>query len=202
MGYKQGKWLIGVDEAGRGPLAGPVAVGVVKVPDRFDWTLLSGVGDSKKVTSKKRAEIFQRTQELKKEGRLDFVVTMGSAKEIDEKGITVVVRHCIEKGMKELKLNPAECMVKLDGTLRGPSEFRQDTIIKGDSKELVIGLASICAKETRDEYMQKIAKRFSAYGFEVHKGYGTKRHCDLIREHGLSELHRVTYCQKLFRDVK
>jgi ribonuclease HII len=189
------KWLIGVDEAGRGPLAGPVAVGVVKIPADFDWGLISGVGDSKQVTSKNREVIFKRAKELRKEGRLDFVVMMGSAKEIDEKGIAVVIRKSIEKSVKKLKLNPKECFIKLDGALRAPSQFSQETIIKGDSKELVIGLASICAKETRDEYMRKVSKQFPLYEFEVHKGYGTTVHRRLITEHGLSSIHRVSYCQ-------
>ncbi len=195
MGYKQKSLLVGVDEAGRGPLAGPVAVGIVKMSVDFDWSLIPGVGDSKKVTPKNRGAIFRRTRELKKVGVLDFVVMMGSAKEIDEKGIAVVIRDCIEQGMKKLKLKPDECMVKLDGALRAPSQFEQETIIKGDSKELVIGLASICAKETRDEYMQETAKRFPAYQFDVHKGYGTKSHRQLIAKFGISQEHRASYCQ-------
>ncbi len=189
------KQIIGIDEAGRGPLAGPVAVGVVVVPVDFDWKLIEGVGDSKKVTPKKRAAIFRRAKELKKKGKLDFVVIMGTAKEIDKKGIAVVIRNSIEKGIKKLKIKPEECFVKLDGALRAPSQFSQETIIKGDSKELVIGLASICAKETRDAYMCKFSKSFPAYEFELHKGYGTKRHRQLIAQKGLSQEHRSTYCQ-------
>lgn len=190
------KWLVGVDEAGRGPLAGPVAVGVVVVPSNFDWGLIQGVGDSKQVSPKNRKAIFRRAKELKKEGRLDFVVVTGSATEIDEKGIAVVIRGCIEKGLKKLKVKPEECFVKLDGALRAPSEFPQETIIKGDSKELVIGLASICAKETRDGYMQEIATQFPIYGFDIHKGYGTKSHRQKIASLGLSTEHRASYCQK------
>ncbi len=195
MGYKQQKTLIGIDEAGRGPLAGPVAVGVVVVPKKFDWKLISGVGDSKRVSPKKRAEIFHRAKELRKEGKLDFMVVMGSAKEIDKKGIVVVIRSCIQKGLKKLNVKPEECFVKLDGALRAPSEYQQETIIKGDAKELVIGLASICAKETRDTYMREIAMQFPAYDFAVHKGYGTKRHRDLIKRYGVSDEHRQSFCR-------
>lgn len=188
------KWLIGIDEAGRGPLAGPVAVGMVKIAVDFDWSLLEGVGDSKKVSPKKREMILIRTKQLKKEDKLDFVVEMGSAKEIDTKGIAVVIRTCIEKGIRKMKLNPEECFIKLDGSLCAPSEFSQETIIKGDSKESVIGLASICAKETRDEYMRKIALHFPSYKFDIHKGYGTKEHRRIIHQDGLSKEHRVSYC--------
>lgn len=191
------KFLVGIDEAGRGPLAGPVAVGVVVVQKGFNWKLIEGVGDSKKVTSKNRAAIFSRAKELKKEGRLDFVVVMGSAKEIDKKGIAVVIRDCIDKGLKKLKVNPKECYVKLDGALRAPSQFAQETIIKGDSKELVIGLASICAKETRDAHMIKLSakKEFEPYDFITHKGYGTRNHRHAIIKYGLSAEHRMTYCK-------
>ncbi len=195
MGYKHKKWVVGIDEAGRGPLAGPVAVGIVVVSEDFDWRLLEGVGDSKKVTPKNREAIFGRAKELKKEGKLDFAVIMGSAKEIDKKGITIVIRNSIEKGLKKLKVRPEDCFIKLDGALRAPSEFSQETIIKGDSKELVIGLASICAKETRDTCMRDIASHFPGYQFEVHKGYGTKAHRLNIAKMGLTLEHRKTYCQ-------
>ncbi len=191
------KFSAGIDEAGRGPLAGPVAVGVVVIPNNFDWKLIEGVGDSKKVTPKNREAIFRRAKELKKEGKLDFVVIMGTAKEIDKKGIAVVIRGCIEKGIKKLKVKPNDCFVKLDGSLRAPSEFSQETIIKGDSKELIIGLASICAKETRDAYMKRISKKLPKYEFEIHKGYGTKAHRDKIATHGLSLEHRASYCQNV-----
>jgi ribonuclease HII len=191
----QMKNLVGVDEAGRGPLAGPVAVGMVVVPDNFDWSLIEGVGDSKKVTPKNREAIFWRAKQLKREGELDFVVLMGDAKEIDSDGIAAVIRNLIEKSLRKLKLKPEVGFVRLDGALRAPSSYEQETIIKGDSKELVIGLASICAKETRDAYMREIAKQFPAYQFELHKGYGTKSHRQKIAQFGLSPEHRVSYCQ-------
>jgi ribonuclease HII len=193
MNMKQ--WLVGVDEAGRGPLAGPVAVGLVVVPKDFDWKLIVGVGDSKQVTPKNRAAIFRRAEQLKKVCVLDFVVVMGSAKEIDKRGIAVVIRDCIKKGLKKLNVKPENSFVKLDGALRAPSEFPQETIIKGDNKELVIGLASICAKVTRDHYMARIAKKYPIYNFDVHKGYGTKEHRRLIAKYGISQEHRLTYCQ-------
>lgn len=188
-------YLIGIDEAGRGPLAGIVSVGIVKVPDDFDWKLIEGVGDSKKVTPKNREAIFRRATELKKIGKLNFVVVSPTAKEIDKKGIAVVIRNSIDKGLLKLGVAPEHCFVKLDGALRAPSSFPQETIIKGDSKELIIGLASILAKVTRDTYMCKVAKKYPEYDFEIHKGYGTKSHRQKIAKYGLSPEHRVSYCQ-------
>jgi ribonuclease HII len=169
----------------------------VVVPVDFDWEIISGVGDSKKVAPQNREAIFRQAQKLKKEGKLDFVVIMGSAKEIDKKGIAVVIKSSIEKAIQKLELHSDECFIKLDGALRAPSGFAQETIIKGDSKELVIGLASILAKVTRDTYMEKISHTYAVYDFATHKGYGTKSHCAKIVQHGLSPHHRVSYCQKL-----
>lgn len=191
----QVRWEIGIDEAGRGPLAGPVAVGVVKIPTDFDWSLIPGVGDSKKVSSKKRAAIFRRAEELKKEGTLDYLVKLVSAKKIDKEGIAVVIAGAITTAIQKLNLTPKGTFIKLDGSLKAPKEFSQETIIKGDQKELVIGLASILAKETRDTYMIKTAKKHPEYSFEIHKGYGTKAHRQAIFENGLSTVHRKSYCQ-------
>lgn len=189
------KWLIGIDEAGRGPLAGPVAVGLVKVPADFDWSLIEGVGDSKQVSPEKREAIFKQASALRRSGLLDFKVVQKSAKQIDDRGVAVVIREAIASGLEGLVLEPNNCFVTLDGSLRAPAEFSQETIIKGDQKELVIGLASIIAKVTRDKYMCTIAKKYPEYEFAIHKGYGTKTHRLLIATHGLSSEHRKTYCQ-------
>lgn len=189
------KWLVGIDEAGRGPLAGPVAVGVLKVPEDFDWALIPGVGDSKQVPAHKRAEIFYRAKELQKAGKLDFVVVQMSAKHIDTHGISRSINVAIERAILKLALTPTHCSIKLDGSLKAPATFIQETIIKGDAKELVIGLASIVAKETRDSYMLRLAKKYPLFEFETHKGYGTKRHRQLIYKNGISAAHRTSYCQ-------
>lgn len=210
------KYSIGIDEAGRGPLAGPVAVGLVLAPINFDWERLPGVTDSKKLSEKKREEIYTAAKKLEKIGLLCSVVVLGSAKQIDRQGIVVVIRGCIEKGLerlstrsglelgtnsvKDLVLTRKEVLVKLDGGLRAPAEWvHQETIIKGDAKEKVIGLASIMAKVTRDRYMRRVAERsaYSAYDFATHKGYGTKAHRVLITEYGLSPEHRTTFCKNI-----
>ena len=216
------KWLIGIDEAGRGPLAGPVSVGLVLVPSNFDWNLIPGVGDSKQLSEKKREEIFKLAQVLQKKGKLQYVVEMVVASKIDSDGISKCIKTGIARGLKKLLKNPSrtvlgknssnsekslmsprrflgahEVMVKLDGSLKASAEYvYQKTIIKGDSKEKVIGLASIMAKVTRDRYMVKMAAEpeFVVYNFARHKGYGTKIHRTAIAQHGLSTLHRVSYC--------
>jgi len=203
------KWMIGIDEAGRGPLAGPVAVGVAMVPVNFDWTLLPGVTDSKKLSEKKREEIFKAAGHLVKEGKIDLVVSMSGPQIIDRVGITTAVNRSISRALVRLEKNTTverskrsvrleEESFKLDGGLRAPERFAdQETIIKGDQKERIIGLASIAAKVTRDRYMVKLSntKCWTVYGFEKHKGYGTKAHREAILEHGCSSLHRATYCR-------
>ena len=225
---KSKKWLIGIDEAGRGPLAGPVSVGLVLVPTDFDWDLIPGVGDSKQLSENKREEIFDRAQILQKEGKLHYIVEMVVANKIDSDGISICIKKAIAAGLnkltstrsclvlqnklvhkhadqsksrrQDLHLDPSGVMVKLDGSLRAPVEYvHQETIIKGDSKEKVIGLASIMAKVTRDRYMSKVARNplFKVYDFARHKGYGTKTHREAIAQNGLSTLHRVTYCRNI-----
>ena len=191
------KWLIGVDEAGRGPLAGPVSVGLVKVATDFDWDLIPGVNDSKKISEKKREKIFDIVKELEKQGLIEYSVQSVSAKSIDAKGIVPAIRRSIEAGIVKLALKSEECIIKLDGGLKAPEEFPQETIIKGDSKEKVIGLASIMAKVTRDKYMEKIDGGYPEYGFAKHKGYGTKSHIDAIRKNGFSPEHRRSYCKNV-----
>ena len=193
------KYVIGIDEAGRGPLAGPVAVGVVLIEADFDWGLLAGVNDSKKLSEKKREEIFEEAGRLKVASQLDYSVTMVSAKVIDRVGIVGAINLAMTRGLgKVLKdfTKPANCQVLLDGSLRAPVEFiDQETIIKGDQKERVIGLASIMAKVTRDRYMVRKSQEaiFAPYNFAKHKGYGTRTHCEAIKKHGLSTIHRKTF---------
>ena len=194
------KRIVGVDEAGRGPLAGPVSVGVVSVPYDFDWTRIPNVTDSKKLSEKKREEIFAIAQRLKKEGAIDYQVSLVHAHTIDTKGISCCVRIGIERGFKKLSLDPNHTDVRLDGLLRAPDEFVvQETIVKGDAKEKVIGLASILAKVTRDRYIVRTAKKYPQYDFHIHKGYGTKAHREAIQKYGLSDMHRASFCTRLTR---
>lgn len=191
------KWIVGVDEAGRGPLAGPVTVGLVCVPADFDWELIQGVRDSKKLSEKKREVLFEQAKELQIAGKLQYVVKSVSATSIDSKGIAPAIKRSIAAGLEDLNVDLANCFVKLDGSLKAPAEYAQETIIKGDDKELVIGLASIMAKVTRDRYMVEQDKKYPVYGLAQHKGYGTKAHREAIAKYGFSPIHRRSYCKNI-----
>ncbi len=191
------KHVIGVDEAGRGPLAGPVAVGMVVVPADFDWTLIPGVGDSKQVSAENREAIFRRTRALARAGTLAYTVSLVGASTIDRIGITKAVALGIERCFLKLKPDPLHTKVLLDGLLHAPPPFvYQETIVKGDAKEKVIGLASICAKVTRDSHMVRVARDHPQYHFDIHKGYGTKMHSDAIHAHGLAKIHRRSFTKR------
>lgn len=188
------QWLVGVDEAGRGPLAGPVAVGVVAVPGRFDIKrAFPGVDDSKKLSEAAREDIYKEMQRLKRQGTLRYIVGFSSAGYIDAHGITRAVRRGVWSGVRSVA-EPGSSFVKLDGLLKAPPEYKQETIIKGDSLEPVISLASVVAKVRRDRLMKRLALQYPHYGFEVHKGYGTLRHREAIEEFGLCDLHRRSFC--------
>ncbi|MCA9634387.1 ribonuclease HII [Candidatus Nomurabacteria bacterium] len=191
------KFLVGIDEAGRGPLAGPVSVGVVVVPEGFDWRQIEGVGDSKQIKPERREVLFRCAQDLRHHRKLNFAVSMVGSSVIDEKGISYTIRLAMARCLKRLELEPLECFIKLDGALRAPSPFPQETIIKGDATEPAIGLASIIAKVTRDRYMTRIARRYTQYGFEQHMGYGTKAHREAIARYGKCPIHRVSYCKNI-----
>jgi len=196
--FQQCSFLVGVDEAGRGPLAGPVAIGVAVVPAHFDWNLIPGVGDSKKVSPKNREAIFRRAKMLKKQKQLNFAVTLVSASIIDRIGITRAVTFGITRAFQKLNLNPKDVDVRLDGLLKAPVEYQfQQTIIKGDAKEKIIGLASIVAKVTRDAHMVRIARDYPQYNFEIHKGYGTQKHRNALKKFGMTSLHRKTFCRNI-----
>lgn len=187
--------LLGVDEAGRGPLAGPVAVGVVAVATGFNFKkYFPDARDSKVLSEKKREDIYTRMQMLQQQGLIDCTVVLSSAKIIDTIGITTAVHKAIYKGIYALAPNSKNVKVLLDGLLHAPPEYKQKTIIRGDATEAVISLASIAAKVTRDRLMKKEAKKYPTYGFEVHKGYGTKKHREAIQKEGLCPIHRTTYC--------
>lgn len=195
------KYIIGIDEVGRGPLAGPIAFCSFKMPVNFDAKSFGKIKDSKKLTPEKREAIFARLEILKKQKKIDYAVCYESAKSIDKIGLSKAAKYCLEKTIKKLKLKPAECWVLLDGGLKAPASFKnQKTIIKGDEKERAIAFASIVAKVTRDRFMVKLAKKYPKYSFEIHKGYGTKKHCDSIRKNGLSPEHRRCFCRNFLSE--
>ena len=192
--------IAGIDEAGRGPLAGPVAVGMVVVPVDFDWDLLPGVGDSKKVSAENREAIFRHTRALARAGMLSYAVSLVGAKTIDRIGITKAVTLGITRCFQKLTPDPLHTKVLLDGLLHAPEEYLyQETIIKGDAKEKVIGLASICAKVVRDTHMVRVAHDYPHYHFDIHKGYGTKKHIEALTTYGLSPVHRTSFTKRFHK---
>ncbi len=204
----RGQWteeyIIGVDEAGRGPLAGPVAVGVSLIPKSaskgvFSILKRAGLNDSKQVREAGRERLFEQIMDLQKEERLRVEVTLVPASIISDRGISYAVRTGIEKCLKRLNahaLAGTTCL-EMDGALKiPPGDWKKSSvIIKGDSIKPSIMIASIVAKVTRDRHMRKLAKKHPAYGFEVHKGYGTRRHREALVVHGLTAEHRAGWCK-------
>jgi len=188
------KFLLGVDEAGRGPLAGPVSIGVVSVPEGFDVAIeFPGVADSKALSEKKREALFAVLEERARRGDVRFAVELPSAEDIDREGIAVVIRKAVSRAVNQLAPDAAQVRVLLDGSLKAPMEYAQKTIIGGDATEPIISLASIAAKVTRDRLMIGLGNTYPGYGFEKHKGYGTKAHYEALKELGLSSVHRKTF---------
>jgi len=191
-------YIIGIDEAGRGPLAGPLSICAFTVSREYSKIVLKRAGDSKQISEKNREEIFNEVVTFKKQKKCFFEVTLVSAKIIDKKGISYAIRaglkKSLEKVVKQINKKPAEVLVLMDGSLKAPEEYiNQNTIIRGDSLVPVIGMASIMAKVTRDKHMRRLSKKYPKYGFEIHKGYGTKAHYGAIRRYGISEIHRKTW---------
>lgn len=184
--------MLGIDEVGRGPLAGPVTICLFYAPKSLDLLSLfedRKLKDSKKLSKKKREEIYRSLQELRQKNKVDWVVLSRSAKDIDKLGISKCIYKSIQKGLNNFP-NVKKKDIKLDGAL--PKEFGE-IIIKGDEKVPVIALASIVAKVTRDRYMKSLDKKVPGYGFAQHAGYGSAAHRAAVRSLGPSKYHRITY---------
>jgi ribonuclease HII len=189
--------ILGIDEAGRGPLAGPVSVGAVKISKGFNKKFFKGIKDSKQLTEDERELWFALAKEAKRKGELDFKVSLVSEKIIDKHGISYALRLGIKRCLAKLGAN-LDDQVFLDGSLKAPEAFEhQLTVIKGDEKIPVISLASICAKVIRDRKMVKLSKKFPKFDFHIHKGYGTGMHLAALKKYGLTTLHRRSFLKKL-----
>ncbi len=191
---KNNSRVIGIDEVGRGPIAGPVAVGAFVFLNSEAVRLFKGVKESKQLNEKQREKWFSIIKMAKEEDWVDFAVNFQSNKVIDKKGIVFAIKTALAKSLKVLNLDPSNIFVLLDGGLRAPTEYiNQKTIIKGDEKEMVIALASICAKVLRDRKMIKLGTKHPVYGFRDHKGYGTRNHYKAIKKYGLIDEHRSSF---------
>ena len=200
------KFLIGIDEVGRGPLAGPVAVGAFLIPvgDLVRVRrIFRGIKESKQLSAEKREEWFRIIQCAQKEGLIDFRVSFMSEKVIDGKGLSFAIRSALRSSLGGLRfddrrISPTICRVLLDGGLKAPLEYiDQKTIVKGDEKEMVIALASICAKVLMDGKLTKLSPKYPEYGLHVHKGYGTKAHYAAIRKYGMCPIHRRSFLKRM-----
>ena len=180
--------VCGIDEAGRGPLAGPVVAAAVILPEDLQ---LPGVNDSKKITEKKREILF----DFVKEHALAYGIGEASETEIDEINILQATFLAMRRAVEALQI-PADYAL-VDGNRIQGLPVPAETVIGGDGKVLSIAAASILAKVTRDRYMRDMAAQYPEYGFEKHKGYGTKAHYAAIEQYGICPLHRKTFLKKV-----
>ncbi|MAZ40712.1 ribonuclease HII [bacterium] len=188
-------FFVGVDEAGRGPLAGPVAVGVVVAPLRSPkLSFFREVKDSKKLSGQKRREIFEELHKLHVQKELSYAVAFSGPDFIDREGINPAIYKATKRCLNRLGVHPERSHILLDGGLKAPAFYtQQETIIRGDEQEVLIALASIVAKVSRDKKMEGFALRYPHYMFEEHKGYGTELHRKLIKKHKPCPIHRKSF---------
>ncbi len=187
------KYIAGVDEAGRGPLAGPVYAAAVILPEDAE---LSGINDSKKLTPKKREELFEKITQI----AVSYAIFSVDEKEIDEINILNATHKAMNGAVNNLSQKPD--YVIIDGNSIKGMEIAHETVVKGDAKSISIAAASILAKVSRDRYIDEMGKVYPEYGFENHKGYGTKAHTDAILKYGVCPIHRRTFLKKLLGDKK
>lgn len=188
--YSQGLELIcGVDEAGRGPLAGPVCAAAVILPRNAE---IPGLNDSKKLSDKKRRELFPLIKEL----ALAYSIVMVDEKTIDEINILQATFRAMEQAVSQLNTTPGYILV--DGNKLPQLTIPAKAVVHGDSLSASVAAASVLAKVTRDDFMLKQAKAYPEYGFDIHKGYGTKAHTAAILKHGPCPIHRRTFLKKLY----
>ncbi len=182
------RYIAGVDEVGRGPLAGPVVCAAVIMP--LD-DLIDGIDDSKKLSEKKREQLAV----IIKEKAIDYFIAQVSQEIIDEINILQAVRKCMTEAVNGLRVQPSITLV--DG-LNTNLPIKAEYVIKGDAKSYTIGCASILAKTFRDGLMKKYAEDYPVYSFEKNKGYGSAAHINAIKEYGPCILHRKTFIKKFW----
>lgn len=188
--FEKGIQLIcGVDEAGRGPLAGPVCAAAVILPPHVE---IDGLNDSKKLTDKRRRELFP----IIKEQAVAYGIGLANHEEIDEINILQATYLAMERALAALSVKPELALI--DGNRAKDFGLPVETVVKGDSRSASIAAASILAKVTRDDLMLEAAGIYPQYQFEVHKGYGTKAHYAALTEHGASPIHRRSFLRKFY----
>lgn len=187
--FKKGyKTVAGVDEAGRGPLAGPVYAAAVILPPGL---VIEGLNDSKKLTEKKREALF----DVIREKALAYAVAFATGREIDELNILNATYLAMNRAIAGLSVTPGICII--DGNRARGIETHNITLVGGDGKSANVAAASILAKVSRDRFMREMAEKYPGYGFERHKGYGTREHYAAILALGPTEIHRVSFLRKM-----
>lgn len=181
--------ICGVDEAGRGPLAGPVCAAAVILPPHLE---IPGLTDSKKLTDKKRRELFPVIQEQ----AIAYGIGYASEQEIDEFNILQATFLAMQRAIDQLEGKADFALI--DGNREKDFGLPVKTVVKGDSLSANIAAASVLAKVSRDNIMVQLAEKYPQYGFEVHKGYGTKAHYEALREYGHCEIHRLSFLKKFY----
>ena len=181
--------VCGVDEAGRGPLAGPVCAAAVILPKGLE---IEGLNDSKKLTDRKRRELF----DVITEKAVAYGIALVDEKTIDEINILQATFLAMRQAIEKLSVQPQLALI--DGNRVPKSGVCERAVVKGDSLSASIAAASVLAKVTRDRLMEEYAEQYPEYGFEVHKGYGTKRHYEALREVGACPIHRMTFLKKFY----
>ena len=195
-------FTVGVDEVGRGPLAGPLLVAAVSTRQsahsRRLSASLSGIRDSKKLSEQQREAWFLRLRGLRDGGLLDWRVSLVTPAGIDRRGMSYALRVSVARALAHLSCAPSETRVLLDGSLHAPRDFaHQETIVHGEDREPLIAAASIVAKVSRDRRMRRYAEHFPEYGFDTHKGYGTAAHRDAIERYGTCVIHRESFLSRV-----
>lgn len=185
------KTVCGVDEAGRGPLAGPVYAAAVILPVGAQIT---GLNDSKKLSEKKREELF----DIITNTAVSFSIGIADEKEIDEINILNATFLAMKRAINGLEICPDYAII--DGNRAPHSNIAEETVVKGDGKVMSVAAASIIAKVSRDRFMLKMAEQYPEYQFEKHKGYGTKLHYEMIEKYGVSPIHRRSFLKKILGD--
>lgn len=185
--------VAGIDEAGRGPWAGPVVAGAVVILDRnLSKILLDGLDDSKKLSAKKREMLYQELFAEQERGKVSIGIGQADCREIDRLNILQATFLAMKRAAEQLKVRPEAALI--DGN-RTPADFfcPVQTVVKGDSKSMSIAAASIVAKVYRDRLMREMAVKYPYYGFEKNAGYGTAAHIEGLRTHGITPEHRKSY---------
>ena len=183
------KLICGVDEAGRGPLAGPVCAAAVILPPNIE---IPGLNDSKKLSDKKRRELYP----IIKEKAIAYGIAFADHQEIDQINILQATYLAMERAIEQLSVKPELALI--DGNRAKDFGIPVETVIHGDSLSASIAAASVLAKVTRDDYMLKMAEQYPGYDFEIHKGYGTKAHYAALTAHGPSPIHRMSFLKKFY----